>query len=187
LSASGAVRETRLRAMRGPVAHSAASVLAAPWLAAGVLWLLQQACGGAEWPWWWTLVLALAWAPLLWLPTWRGRAAGALAWRAAVGLGLVAALGLAAQFAHRLALGVQDQPWQPAGWVALIGMGLLYLGLALLQLRPGALSGWRRWSYAGFYTDEVYTRAALRLWPARWTPRTRSRDMAARAVAWSSK
>jgi NAD(P)H-quinone oxidoreductase subunit 5 len=26
----------------------------------------------------------------------------------------------------------------------------------------------RRWSYAGFYVDEIYTRAALRLWPARW-------------------
>ena len=32
------------------------------------------------------------------------------------------------------------------------------------------MRAWRRWSYAGFYVDEVYTRLALQLWPARWAP-----------------
>ena len=56
------------------------------------------------------------------------------------------------------------------GLVALAGMALLYLCLALIQARAQALSTWRRWSYAGFYLDEFVTRATLRLWPARWTP-----------------
>ena len=39
---------------------------------------------------------------------------------------------------------------------------------ALLQRRPLALSIGRRWSYAGFYVDEAFTRLALQLWPGRW-------------------
>ena len=46
----------------------------------------------------------------------------------------------------------------------------LYLCLAILQARPQSLAVWRRWSYAGFYVDEFYTRLALRLWPAAWLP-----------------
>jgi NAD(P)H-quinone oxidoreductase subunit 5 len=49
---------------------------------------------------------------------------------------------------------------------------VLYGCLAQLQARPQALAAWRRRSYAGFYIDEYATRAALRLWPARWTPAT---------------
>ncbi|MDE2455249.1 MAG: NADH-quinone oxidoreductase subunit L, partial [Burkholderiales bacterium] len=86
------------------------------------------------------------------------------------GASMVAALGLAALIGHALPLGVSDAPDGPAGLVALAGMALLYGCLALLQARPAALASWRRWSYAGFYIDEYATRAALRLWPARWTP-----------------
>ena len=53
--------------------------------------------------------------------------------------------------------------------VALAGMAALYLCLVAMQVRPQALATWRRWSYAGFYVDEFYTRLTLRLWPARWT------------------
>jgi NAD(P)H-quinone oxidoreductase subunit 5 len=49
-------------------------------------------------------------------------------------------------------------------------MAALHLCLVLLQTRPQALDAWRRWSYAGFYVDEYYTRLALWLWPTRWTP-----------------
>jgi NAD(P)H-quinone oxidoreductase subunit 5 len=189
LSASDTVRQSRLRELRGPVGASAASVLGAPFVAAALLWLVQRAAGGAQWPWWWSLLLALAWAPLLWLPAASGQGVAAAAWRAVGGLLMVAALGLAACFAHRLELGVQDLPWQPAGSLALLGMGLLYLVLGTLQIRPRALSAWRRWSYAGFYTDEVFTRVALRLWPARWGSASQPRDAgsAQRATAWSSQ
>ncbi|MEJ1267942.1 hypothetical protein WDV93_14020 [Pantoea ananatis] len=38
----------------------------------------------------------------------------------------------------------------------------------LLQKQPQRLSRWRRWSYAGFYLDEAYTRLTLLLWPTTW-------------------
>ena len=83
---------------------------------------------------------------------------------------MVTALVLAAQVGHALPFGVSDAPDAAAGLVALAGLAVLYLCLAVLQARPHALATWRRWSYAGFYVDEFATRAALRLWPARWTP-----------------
>ncbi|MBW4049737.1 MAG: hypothetical protein HIU89_18015 [Proteobacteria bacterium] len=47
-------------------------------------------------------------------------------------------------------------------------MAVMYVCLVFLQLRPQTLAGLRRWSYAGFYLDEIYTRLALRLWATRW-------------------
>jgi NAD(P)H-quinone oxidoreductase subunit 5 len=132
--------------------------------------------GQPAWPWWWSGVLALAWAPLLW----QGRAqmlSGEAAAEAAsvlrgwwTGLALVAVLLLAALVGHALPFGLQDAPHDTAGLVVLGGMAMLYTCLALLQARPQALARWRRWSYAGFYVDEYATRATLWLWPARWTP-----------------
>jgi len=56
------------------------------------------------------------------------------------------------------------------GRIALVGMATLYVMQALLQRRPRWLAAWRRWSYAGFYLDETYTRLTLLVWPTRWTP-----------------
>lgn len=167
LSASSAVRETRLRMLHGAHGMHAAPLLAAPVLAAAILMALQLAHGAIAWPWWWTLLLALAWAPLLWLA--RGVSARTSVTQIAAGMLMVAALGLAALLAHALPLGLHDAPNTAQGVVALIGMAALYACLAVLQWRPHALGIWQRWSYAGFYVDEHYTRLALRLWPAQWT------------------
>jgi NAD(P)H-quinone oxidoreductase subunit 5 len=86
------------------------------------------------------------------------------------GLLMIVVLTAAALLAHALPLGLQDAPDHAMGVVALVGMGVLYGCLVLLQVRPQALEAWRRWSYAGFYVDEYYTRLALWLWPTRWTP-----------------
>ncbi|MBG6081940.1 NAD(P)H-quinone oxidoreductase subunit 5 [Rubrivivax gelatinosus] len=171
LSASGAVAQARARDMRPPAPPSAASLLAAPVLAAPVLAaaaLLPVA--GVAWPWWWSALLALAWAPMLWWPATRSADAPGALRRVLAGLAMVALLGAAALAGHALPFGVHDAPDASAGPVALAAMALLYAGLALLQARPQALAGWRRWSYAGFYVDEYATRATLRLWPTRWTP-----------------
>jgi NAD(P)H-quinone oxidoreductase subunit 5 len=122
------------------------------------------------WPAWWSAVLALAWAPLLWLPHAAGRPWHHVASQAGVGVALVAALSALAGLAHAVPFGVVDAPNHAAGIVALAGMAALYVCLALLQWRPRALSAWRRWSYAGFYVDEFYTRLALRWWPDGWAP-----------------
>lgn len=166
LGASGAVAQARAREMHPPAPPSAASLLLAPALAAAALLPVAS----LAWPWWWSALLALAWAPMLWWPATRAADAPGALRRVLAGLVMVALLGAAAIAGHALPFGVHDAPDANAGPVALAAMALLYAGLALLQARPQALAGWRRWSYAGFYVDEYATRAALRLWPARWTP-----------------
>ena len=170
LAASTVVEETRMRTMRSTVAPSVASLVSAPILAAGLVALLAAVVPVAGWPWWWSGVLALAWAPLLWLPNAQNREAPSALRGLLAGSGMVAALVLAALIGHALPFGVSDAPDTATGLAALAGMALLYLCIAVLQARSHVLATWRRWSYAGFYVDEYATRAALRLWPARWTP-----------------
>lgn len=90
--------------------------------------------------------------------------------RAFSGLSMLVFLSGAVLLVHTLPLGLVDTPEHGFGVVGLLGMGLLYVVLALLQRRPQSLESWRRWSYAGFYVDEVYTRLALKLWPTKWIP-----------------
>lgn len=113
--------------------------------------------------------MALAWAPLLWLPAWRQAEAPGRPREALTGAIMVSGLVLAACMGHALPLGVADAPHTAGGLVALAGMAWLYLGMTLMQTRARAVADWRRWSYAGFYADEFITRATLRLWPTRWT------------------
>ena len=169
LSASTIVRQTRLQAMHGTDSLIATSVFFAPAVATPTVLLVQWVFGGWVWPWWWSVILGLAWAPLFWLPAKRS-SPRAVSTHAAWGVLMVAGLTGAALLAHALPLGVQNAPHPTLGLVALMGMLGLYCCLAVLQLRPRALRTWRRWSYAGFYLDEAYTRLALKLWPARWTP-----------------
>jgi NAD(P)H-quinone oxidoreductase subunit 5 len=174
LAASTTVETVRLRMMRRPVAPSVASLAMAPVLTvaliAGLVTLLASAVQATPWPWWWTVVLAMAWAPMFWQPSTRSVDAPGTLNGLFAGVGMVAALTLAALVGHAIPFGVTDRSDGAAGLVALAGMALLYGCLAVLQARPEALTTWRRWSYAGFYIDEFATRAALRLWPARWTP-----------------
>ncbi|QID18340.1 NADH-quinone oxidoreductase subunit L [Nitrogeniibacter mangrovi] len=170
LSASSIVRETRSQMMRGRTRAAAPSLMLAPAGSIAIVLLVQALLAAGDWPWWWNGVLALAWAPLLWVPVTDGGAAAASGQRMVFGATLVAVLTAVAALAHRLPLGVSDAPFHAAGPVALAGMALLYLCLTMLQWRPERFAVWHRWSYAGFYVDELYTRLALRLWPARWTP-----------------
>ena len=68
LSSSTAVRQTRLQAMHGPASPYAGSVILAPAVAVTTLLMFQSLIGHRAWPWWWSGVMGLAWAPLLWLP-----------------------------------------------------------------------------------------------------------------------
>lgn len=166
LSASTVVRQTRLQTMHSLTSPSVLSITLAPVLAIAIILAILSLPGLVAWPWWWSAVLALAWAPLLWLPADLAARGGQVLF----GLLLVCGLTAALLLAHALPLGIEDAPHHALGLVALLGMAALYFGLTLLQLRPRLLSHWRRWSYAGFYLDEAYTRMALRLWPARWAP-----------------
>ena len=168
LAASTVVRQTRIQTMHGPASPVAISLVLAPAATLATVLLVQWVSGYTAWPWWWSAILALAWAPMLWQPRER-TGLGVLALQGASGVLMVAGLTGAASLAHALPLGIQDVPHQAFGMVALLGMAALYLCLVVLQLRPQTLRTWRRWSYAGFYVDEAYTRLALQLWPTGWT------------------
>ena len=167
LSASTVVRDTRLQFMRGTTAPAPLSLLLAPVLAVGMVSWIQGSVAAAAWPWWWSAVMGLAWAPLLWLSAQR-TGAREIVLHGLSGLLMIGGLTLAALLAHTLPLGIQDLPHQTLGLVTLLGMAALYLCLVVMQLRPQSLRAWRRWSYAGFYVDEAYTRLALQFWPGHW-------------------
>lgn len=165
LSASTAVADSKQRMLRGTPDYRPASLLAAPLVAMAVEALLQQTSLAGGWPWWWSCVLAFAWAPLLWQ---LRSAETPLHWPA--GVAMVGGLTLAASLAHLLPFGLADAPFEAAGIFSLLAMGALYLCLVALHLQPEEFAAWRRWSYAGFYVDEFFTRLALGVWPGRWTP-----------------
>lgn len=169
LSASSVVRQTRLQALHSKASPAVFSLVLAPMLTIPVVLLILTLTGHASWPWWWSAVLGLAWAPLLWLPAVSASPA-ARTTQILSGLLMVTALTAGALLAHTLPLGTRDVPHHGLGLITLSGMVALYLCLTLLQSRPQVLSAWRRWSYAGFYVDEAYTRLALQFWPARWAP-----------------
>ncbi len=174
LSSSGVVAQTRRQELQGRHTLAPASLWTAPLLALAVVGAVALSLPGASWPGWWSVVLALAWAPLLWLPRATDPVQARLRWsRLGAGLGMVLGLATLAAAVHLLPLGVHDQPNEAAGVVAAVGMGVMYLALLTLQWRAPVLEGWRRWSYAGFYVDEFYTRLALRVWPTAWGPGTK--------------
>ncbi|MBX9811800.1 MAG: NADH-quinone oxidoreductase subunit L [Burkholderiales bacterium] len=188
LSASTVVRQTRLQMMHGASDTMRFSLLAAPVLAFATVALVQSLSTGAVWPWWWSAVLALAWAPIFWLPAQISDATPPPWLRLLAGFGMTVLLTSAALLGHVMPLGVSNAPNHVAGIVTLLGMALMYLGLAILQGPHRGLAAWRRWSYAGFYIDELYTRFALKHWPTRWAGsvstayRPAQSDMASAAV-----
>lgn len=169
LSASSVVKDSTLQRMRPQLKPSLLSLIIAPLLALFILLLVQMLSSYSFWPWWWNAVLALAWAPLLWLPSLHDHSSNTLVWRALAGFSIVAGLTAATLLAHLLPLGVTDSPYPLAGIFTLCAMAALYLCLMTLQIQPKTLTRLRRWSYAGFYVDEWVTRFILKIWPTRWT------------------
>jgi NAD(P)H-quinone oxidoreductase subunit 5 len=116
----------------------------------------------------------------VWYLVWRGRLCFGLPMQRSTfqdvllyefyGALMIVGLTSAALVAHTLPLGLYDTPNNLLGVIVLMGMAMLYVCLGLLQKYPQLLKTWRRWSYAGFYVDEVYTRLSLKIWPTRWNP-----------------
>ena len=169
LSASTVVRQTRLQIMRGTTSVPPISLLLAPAITVATVLLIQEVLSSAAWPIWWSVVLGLAWAPLLWLPAQIGMTRTIFLQGAASLLMVVGLTGIAL-LAHALPFGIHDAPHDILGAIAMTGMAALYGFLVILQLRPQSLGSWRRRIYAGFYLDEIYTRIAFQLWPSRWIP-----------------
>ncbi len=190
LNASSAVKESSRKLITGDVTNSWASMLLAVPVALAIVAGVEVLAGNHAWPWWWTGVLALAWAPLLWVPRPSSRRRGIVTARLLTALGTAVFLTLAACIVDRTPVGAMEAPLEGAGIVALAGMALMYVEMAAFQLWPRALVTVRRWVYAGFYMDEGYTHWVLRLWPTRWAgagPRSAAPAMHASATCTQSE
>ncbi|MGB3290222.1 MAG: proton-conducting transporter membrane subunit, partial [Burkholderiaceae bacterium] len=168
LNASSAVRESSRKLITGETENSGLSMIVAVPIALVIVFALQALVGGHAWPWWWSAVLALASAPLLWVPKGEAGRSGVVPARLGVALASAVFLTIAASVVDRVPVGASNDPLHAAGIVALIGMTLMYLEMTAFQLWPRSLETIRRWVYAGFYMDEGYTHWVLRLWPASW-------------------
>ncbi|HEU0276472.1 MAG TPA: NADH-quinone oxidoreductase subunit L [Rhodanobacteraceae bacterium] len=168
LNASSAVKDTGRKLITGEVANSWTSMVLAVPVALAIVAAIQFLAGNHAWTWWWSGVLALAWAPLLWVPKPSSERRGVVTARLVTALGTAIFLTLAACVVDRAPIGAGEAPLAGGGLVALVGMALMYGEMALFQVWPRAVVTLRRWVYAGFYMDEGYTHWVLRLWPARW-------------------
>lgn len=168
LNASSAVVECERKLVTGTVRNSGLSMIIAAPVALVVVFALRFVMGNGAWPWWWSALLALAWAPILWAPKTEPGGSGLVFVRLMTALATTAFLTLVAGIMDHAPIGAGSDPLPGAGVVALIGMGVLYLGMTVFQLWPESVVTARRWVYAGFYMDEGYTYWVLKLWPVRW-------------------
>ncbi|MGN6328858.1 MAG: NADH-quinone oxidoreductase subunit L [Rhodanobacter sp.] len=159
LAASSAVRNTRIARLHEDGHNRRSSLLWAPLASGLVVWCVQRWLAELPWPWWWSAILALAWAPLLWLPARHRR------WHALTGLAMVIGFTAAVFAVEYLPLGASFAPFEAAGPLAVAGMVFMYAGFVALQWWPHGFVSLRQWIYAGFYLDELYTVLVLRLWP----------------------
>ncbi|MBV8467992.1 MAG: NADH-quinone oxidoreductase subunit L, partial [Burkholderiales bacterium] len=179
LAASSVVQDVRQARMAGSANLQPYSLVLAPIVAVAVVVLTLAECHPGAWPWWWSSMLGFAWASFLWMPMQSAFDAWHCAKLLAVGIVTIAGLTGAALLGHLLPLDIQDHPNAGLGMVALFGMALLYLSQATLLSAPTVVEGWRRWSYAGYYVDERFTRLVLLWWPNRWMPKVRVRPYVA--------
>lgn len=164
LSASSIVQQNKMIQLHGKSVYGMLGLLLAPIFSLAVVFATQYALGNTvAWPWWWSAVLALAWAPVFW--TRIKQSAGHLASRLLVGAGLVSVLTALLFLSHLLPLAINDAPLDIAGYITVIGMVFFYLCLVFINVLPEKMEVFRRWAYAGFYLDEIYTKVTLKYWP----------------------
>lgn len=178
LNASSAVKDAGRKLITGEVENSWVSMLWAMPVALVIVFGLQWLAGYHAWPWWWSCVLALAWAPLLWVPKPSPQRTGVVTARLLAALGTTIFLTVATYIVDHAPMGIGEAPLAAAGIFALAGMTVMYFEMAAFQLWPHVLVTLRRWVYAGFYMDEGYTHWVLRLWPTRWADAGTTRDAA---------
>ncbi len=171
LSAGETVRSMRFSEMRGTWRPLPWNMLLAPVLSSALVFTISSFATGLmrmHWPWWWNAVLAMAWAPILWIRVDRMRFT-VVSQRLLHGCFLVVLMTVLAYVGHALPMGVSTFPHGVHGQFTLAAMILVYFGTAAMQMSEWKhlLEPLRRQSYAGFYLDEAYTRLALHFWPVK--------------------
>lgn len=168
LAASSVVDQFKIRQMNKKSKKSKLSLIFAPFLSVMIVSWGQTFFVGPSWPNWWTVILGLAWAPILWISVDKFKLTVI---RIGGGSLMVMGLTLFAALLQLLDFGTNDLPNQFAGYIVMWGMMMMYILLVLIQSYPNTLVKFQRWSYAGFYLDEYYTRLTLKLWPVNWGSR----------------
>lgn len=171
LSASDVVRQTRLQFLHNSTKPTLKAFIFSPIVSVLAVLFTTSIIDQAMWPWWWSVIMGLAWAPLLWIAYSDSDVLLAIK-RIAFGLATVCGLTMVAIAIHFLPLGLNDTPDMVAGLIVLFSMAALYIWLVLMHIKPTLLHTWRRWSYAGFYVDEAFTRLALQLGGKDWASHT---------------
>lgn len=165
LSSSSIVHQYKLRLLRMTGKVSPTSLILAPVVSIGLILFVKYMLINSTWPWWWSVILALAWAPMLWTVSYDGKPHSV---HFITGPMMIVILAVMASLLHHFPFGTTDIVNTQTGIFALIGMAVMYSMLVILKLKPSRISAFQRWSYAGFYVDEAYTRLALKLWPINW-------------------
>ena len=144
------------------------SLIYAPFISVAIVTLVQQYFvyfTDRSWPFLWSVVLGLAWAPVLWT---EGSRLKQTIIHIGFGFLIISGLALLATSLQMFDFATSDIHNRLGLLIATIVMLLMYILLALIQKSPEKLSLFQRWSYAGFYLDEFYTRLTLKIWPADW-------------------
>ncbi|HEX7388443.1 MAG TPA: NADH-quinone oxidoreductase subunit L [Castellaniella sp.] len=168
LNASSVVQESNRKLMTGEARNSGFSMIVALPVAMVIVFTLRSFMDTHAWPWWWSAVLAIAWAPLLWVPRMEPGHSRPIFARLGTALAMAVFLTVVAGIVDRAPIGAGIDPLAGAGVFAMLGMAAMYVGMTVFQLWPQSVVTIRRWVYAGFYMDEGYTHWVLRLWPTHW-------------------
>lgn len=168
LAASNVVHTTRVQQMAGKWRYESWSVITSIVISFGLVSASQLVNTVPPWPAWWNAVLALAWAPLLWIPAGAQMHAMTKFNKLLIGSMLTFGLSGLCVCLHGLPMGIQDAPHQGLAPLVIFAITLLYGVSSVCLLFPTHLNRLHRWVYAGLYVDAFYTRMVLRLWPISW-------------------
>lgn len=165
LGASGVVEKFKIAQMKQPYQKLGMSLIAAPFISVAIIILVQHYFANQSWPFWWSVVLGLAWSPMLWTASHRLKQT-----IIHIGFGFFTIIGLAllATFLQVIDFDTHDINHKLGLVIVTVVMLLMYILLALIQRCPEKLTLFQRWSYAGLYLDEIYTRLTLKIWPVDW-------------------
>jgi NAD(P)H-quinone oxidoreductase subunit 5 len=163
LFASSVVKQTRLQVLRGAFSMARMSLILAPFLSIVIVFFWMERMDSSAFPLWLSVTLGLAWAPILWLSH------QVSLWRVLLQILMLSVFTVVLITLHHLPLGIHNDPRFGLGVVTMLAMFLLYLFQVNWSLNPKGLGGWHRWSYAGFFLDESFTRLALILFPEKRT------------------
>jgi NAD(P)H-quinone oxidoreductase subunit 5 len=172
LMAGNVVYDVRIRALRrGDSSYQFWSLLLAPILSSFLVLFVMGTLTGSglqSWPWWWSVLIAIAWAPLFWVKSSITANSDIFLVVTRASFISVVLTGIA-WGVHHIPFGIRSAETYQGFWLVLAVMLLIYLFLAILQVKSisSRIERLRRVGYAGMYLDDWYTRLVMVTFPPR--------------------